>query len=155
MTTSRPDHPAGSDQDRTQWDHPDHSRFARDMKDAGLEVRPYRGRFFWEGPAVYVSDVRRALDATSVPCQYDHMGLDWVVYPRAHAAEREAERSGLAFEGHTIRLVRCDDPHTRLRPGLTGVVTLVDGTGTVHVLWEDGHRLGLIPGIDAWEVVDA
>ena len=56
--------------------------------------------------------------------------------------------------GRTIHLVRCEDPHTVLRPGLAGVVTHVDGTGTVHVLWEDGHRLGLIPGIDAWEVAD-
>ncbi len=59
------------------------------------------------------------------------------------------------LQGRTVRLIRCEDAHTHLLPGITGVVLLVDGAGTVHVLWENGHRLGLIPGIDSWEVVDA
>ena len=37
-------------------------------------------------------------------------------------------------------------------PGTRGIVTLVDGFGTVHVAWDDGSRLGLIPGEDQWEV---
>lgn len=77
---------------------------------------------------------------------------DWTSFPQAYCATEQA--AGQELEGRTIRLVRCADPHTRLRPGHTGVVTLVDGIGTVHVHWDDGHRLGLIPGIDAWEVVD-
>lgn len=31
---------------------PDHTRFVRDMRKAGLDVRLYDGRFFWHGPAV-------------------------------------------------------------------------------------------------------
>lgn len=45
--------------------------------------------------------------------------------------------------------------HTCLLPGFTGLVGLVDGVGTVPVLWENGDRLGLIPGIDSREVADA
>ena len=142
-----------TDRERVHWSHPDHSRFAADMERAGLEVRHYRGRFFWRGPAAVVGDRDQATSATHVACQWDQMGLDWIVYPQAYAAAtRAADRE---LEGRTIRLVRCEDPHTRLRPGVTGVVTVVDGAGTLHALWEDGHRLGLIPGIDAWEVVDA
>lgn len=66
------------------WRHPDHISFAEDMKEAGLAVQEYRGRFWWKGPAVMVDDIQDALGATKVRCQWDHMGLGWVVYPRAY-----------------------------------------------------------------------
>jgi hypothetical protein len=56
------------------------------------------------------------------------------------------------LQGRRVRLISCDDPHTRLQPGTRGRVTFVDGLGTVHVAWDDGSRLGLIPGVDQWEV---
>jgi hypothetical protein len=56
------------------------------------------------------------------------------------------------LQGRRIRLISCDDPHTWLQPGTGGLVTFVDGLGTVHVAWDDGSRLGLIPGVDQWEV---
>jgi Domain of unknown function (DUF4314) len=46
--------------------------------------------------------------------------------------------------GARLRLVRCTDPHTRLRPGDEGVVNFVDSAGTVHVQWDNGSNLGLI-----------
>lgn len=55
--------------------------------------------------------------------------------------------------GDRVRLEVCLDAHTRLRPGATGTVTLIDSLGTVHVDWDDGHRLGLVPGIDRWVVL--
>jgi hypothetical protein len=62
----------------------DHLRFAADMEDAGIDVRHYRGRFFWRGPAVVVDDLQDALGATRVRCQWDQFGRGWVVYPRAY-----------------------------------------------------------------------
>ena len=64
--------------------HLDHLRFVEDMEEAGLDVRQYRGRFFWTGPAVVVDDLQDALSATNVRCQWDNMGRGWVVYPRAY-----------------------------------------------------------------------
>jgi uncharacterized protein DUF4314 len=58
------------------------------------------------------------------------------------------------LQGRRVRLVRCADPHTRLRSGAMGFVTIVDGLNTVHVAWDDGSRLGLIPDIDEWEIDD-
>lgn len=58
-------------------------RFVKDMKKAGLEVRHYRGRFFWEGPAVEVDSLQDAMQATKVRVQYDNMGLGFIVYPVA------------------------------------------------------------------------
>jgi len=60
--------------------------------------------------------------------------------------------SASMHEGRRIRLISCDDPYTQLEPGTRGVITLVDGLGTVHVAWDDGSRLGLIPGVDLWEI---
>ena len=56
-------------------------QFVRDMEDAGLEVEHYRGRFLWEGPAVRVDDIQDALSNTKVKCQWDSMGLGFIVYP--------------------------------------------------------------------------
>ena len=60
--------------------------------------------------------------------------------------------SASMLQGGRIRLISCDDPYTQLKPGTRGVITLVDGLGTVHVTWDDGSRIGLIPGVDLWEV---
>lgn len=58
-------------------------QFIEDMEEAGLEVRHYRGRFFWEGPAVEVDSLQDAMQATKVRVQYDNMGLGFIVYPVA------------------------------------------------------------------------
>jgi hypothetical protein len=55
--------------------------------------------------------------------------------------------------GKRVRLIRCTDDYTSNPPGLEGTVTFVDDTGTVHVRWDNGSTLGLIPGVDRWEDV--
>lgn len=54
-----------------------------------------------------------------------------------------------------IRLVRTSDEYTNLKPGDEGTVVFVDSLGTVHVQWDNGSGLGLIPNVDAWEVLTA
>jgi hypothetical protein len=57
-------------------------------------------------------------------------------------------------KGTRIRLVFCSDIHTNLRAGISeGSVNFVDAMGTVHVDWDSGSTLGLIPGEDEWEVI--
>jgi len=66
------------------YTHPDHQRFVRDMQDSCAgELMHYKGRWFWEGPAVSVDDVQDALGCTKVPCQWETLGMGYVVYPRA------------------------------------------------------------------------
>lgn len=55
--------------------------------------------------------------------------------------------------GDRVALISTSDPYTRLRPGICGTVELIDSTGTVHVHWDDGSRLGLIPGEDRWRTL--
>lgn len=56
-------------------------------------------------------------------------------------------------KGTRVALVSTTDPHTRLNPGDEGTVAFVDSTGTVHVSWDNGSNLGLIPGEDVWREV--
>jgi hypothetical protein len=61
--------------------------------------------------------------------------------------------SPMTTRGARVRLEYTSDPHTRLVPGDIGTVFLVDSTGTVHVNWDSGSSLGLVPNVDRWTVL--
>jgi len=65
------------------------------------------------------------------------------------AGERVAE----IWKGDRIELVSTSDPYTNLKPGDRGTVSLIDSQGTVHVQWDNGSTLGMVPGEDAFRVV--
>lgn len=54
--------------------------------------------------------------------------------------------------GKRVRLICMNDP-AGLNPGETGTVIIVDALGTIHVAWDCGSCLGLIPGEDTWEIL--
>lgn len=56
--------------------------------------------------------------------------------------------------GRRVRLLGTSDPYTRRQPGALGTVALIDSLGTLHVRWDDGGTLGLVPGEDDWELLD-
>ena len=56
-------------------------------------------------------------------------------------------------QGDRVRLISTTDQHTTLQPGAVGTVLAVDSLGTVHVQWDNGSSLGLVPGEDRWEVL--
>jgi hypothetical protein len=62
-------------------------------------------------------------------------------------------RLGPSHVGARVALVQTKDEHSRLEPNATGTVEAVDDAGTVHVLWDNGTRLGLIPGADVWRAL--
>jgi hypothetical protein len=47
-----------------------------------------------------------------------------------------------------VELVSTSDEYTDLKPGDQGTVESEDATGTLHIRWDSGSRLGLIPGED-------
>lgn len=53
-----------------------------------------------------------------------------------------------AKEGMRVRLVSMVDDPNPVAPGTEGTIRLVDGMGVIHVKWDDGRTLGLIPGVD-------
>jgi hypothetical protein len=38
-------------------------------------------------------------------------------------------------------------------PGLKGIINFVDDQGMLHMLWENGRMLGLIPDVDRFHVL--
>jgi hypothetical protein len=66
---------------------------------------------------------------------------------------RAARPSDDPLVGKRVRLIRCTDTWTNLTPGEEGTVTFVDDLGTVSVDWDNGSRLGLVPGEDTWVVL--
>jgi hypothetical protein len=55
--------------------------------------------------------------------------------------------------GKRVRCIRSADPHSPVPVGTEGTVVLVDDLGTIFVEWDNGSRLGLVPGVDRWEVL--
>lgn len=55
--------------------------------------------------------------------------------------------------GARVVLVSTTDPYTNLEPGAEGTVFLVDAMGTVHVDWDGGSSLGMVPGEDSWQLL--
>lgn len=55
--------------------------------------------------------------------------------------------------GRKVKMVYTSDAYTDVVPGDVGVVSHVDDAGTVFVNWENGSGLGLIPGIDSFDVI--
>jgi hypothetical protein len=57
--------------------------------------------------------------------------------------------------GKRLELISCADEYTHLSTGDQGIVNYIDDTGTVFVSWDNGSKLGLIPGVDKWKIIYA
>lgn len=55
--------------------------------------------------------------------------------------------------GAIVKLISMDDPYHPVPPGTLGKVTMVDDAGTIHVNWQTGSSLGLIEGVDSFEIL--
>ncbi len=55
--------------------------------------------------------------------------------------------------GRRVKMILSTDSYTPTPSGMLGTVKFIDDTGTVFVDWDDGSRLGMIPGSDIWEVL--
>ena len=51
-------------------------------------------------------------------------------------------------KGTRVELVSLEDPYSRLPEGTRGTVDAVDDIGTIHVRWDNGSGLGIVPGVD-------
>lgn len=60
--------------------------------------------------------------------------------------------SRVRTKGTRVRLISMDDVQAP-PAGTEGTVQYVDDAGTIHVQWDTGGGLGLVPGADEWEIV--
>lgn len=54
--------------------------------------------------------------------------------------------------GTIVKLISMNDVQSP-PVGTIGEVTLIDDMGSVHVNWQNGSTLALIPDIDSWEIL--
>ena len=55
--------------------------------------------------------------------------------------------------GTRIRLNSMSDPYAPIAPGTEGIVDLVDDAGSIHMKWDNGRTLAIIPGEDSFTVL--
>lgn len=55
--------------------------------------------------------------------------------------------------GTRIELLYMEDPFSPVPSGAKGTVNHVDSMGTIHMRWDNGRTLGLIPGVDSFRVL--
>lgn len=65
----------------------------------------------------------------------------------------ETKNNPYTLIGQRVRLLFTDDAYTKLIPGDLGTVDFIDDVGTLHIKWDCGSYLGLVPDIDVWEYV--
>lgn len=63
---------------------------------------------------------------------------------------RRAAMTSLNYPpGTRLELISMDDPQP-IPPGSRGTVDHVDDMGTIHMRWDSGRSLGLVPGEDSF-----
>jgi hypothetical protein len=77
---------------------------------------------------------------------------------RVRAVRFHVSRDGVRDEVGLIRDANGDvltiDDNVTVPPGTEGTVRSIDDGGTLHVGWDNGARLGLLPGYDEFEILD-
>lgn len=57
--------------------------------------------------------------------------------------------------GTRIELIFMDDPHAPVPSGTRGTVVHVDDASTIHMKWDNGRTLGVVPGEDSFRKLTA
>ena len=55
--------------------------------------------------------------------------------------------------GTRIRLNSMHDPYAPITPGTEGIVDVVDDAGSIHMKWDNGRTLAIVPGEDSFTVL--
>ncbi len=56
------------------------------------------------------------------------------------------------LKGKRITLIRMGDDPNPIKAGEQGTIRGVDGMGQIHVDWDNGRTLALIPGTDMYTI---
>lgn len=87
------------------------------------------------------------------PWYYEQMDRDY----RKFGFDRAILKNALAISkermaGMRVKLIYMEDPQAPV-PGTEGIVQYIDDMGTIHVAWDTGCSLGLVPGVDEWKIL--
>ena len=56
--------------------------------------------------------------------------------------------------GTKVKLIKMYDFYNDLATGEEGIITSVDDLGTLHIKWKNGSTLGLVVGVDEFEIIE-
>ena len=56
--------------------------------------------------------------------------------------------------GKRVKCISMKDDPNPIESGEEGVVQLVDGIGQLHIKWDNGGSLALIPNVDEYEILN-
>ena len=57
-------------------------------------------------------------------------------------------------KGTKIKLIHMEDPYKHPADGSIGTVDHVDDAGSIHMTWECGSSLAILPDVDKFEVIE-
>lgn len=57
------------------------------------------------------------------------------------------------YHGRRIRLLHMEDQYQPVPDGMEGSVEFVDDAGQIHMKWDNGRSLALIPGVDQFDII--
>ena len=64
---------------------------------------------------------------------------------------RQAERYKAEYPpGTRVQLLHMNDPYSPVESGMRGTVEVVDDIGQIHMKWDNGRTLALVPGEDSF-----
>ena len=67
---------------------------------------------------------------------------------------REAQKyKDMYPKGTRIELISMDDQYAPIEPGTKGTVEFVDDMGQIHMKWDNGRTLALVPGEDSFRKI--
>lgn len=58
------------------------------------------------------------------------------------------------MKGKRVELIFMDDKYTNLKPGDKGTISSIDDLGDIHVEWDNGSTLALVPEVDKWKILN-
>ena len=79
--------------------------------------------------------------------------LEFGVHAYQEPKKEEVDKKLLV--GKRVRLVEMQEDPMPIEPGDEGTILSVDGLGQIHVKWDSGRSLALIPGVDKYEIINA
>ena len=55
--------------------------------------------------------------------------------------------------GQRIRLLHMEDPYDPVPDGTEGELVSIDDAGQLHMKWDNGRSLALVPGVDSFVLI--
>jgi|LakMenEpi03Aug12_release.lakeMendotaPanAssembly.Ray.scaffolds.fasta_scaffold15351_10 hypothetical protein len=67
----------------------------------------------------------------------------------------KTEKDPRAKEGMRIKIISMYDDPNPVQSGTEGTIKFIDGMGNIHVKWDNGRVLGVIPGVDEYQLLES